>query len=132
MSIDRLSYMLSAIKNAAMVNKSSVEVTHTKECEAVAKVLKKQGFLTEVKVFKESGSPIKKLHLDFATDTLKNKITDLKRVSRPGRRIYIPCKSLGRSANGFGVYVVSTSRGMMSDNEARKKKLGGEVICEVY
>ena len=133
MSLDVLSNMLSTIKNAALVNKPYVEIMYTKQCEEVAKVLQKKGYLAGVKVFKDSGKPFKRLHIDLAYDlTGKSAITDLKRVSKPGRRIYKKTENLGRYMGGFGMRVISTPRGVLSDDEAKKKKLGGEVICQVY
>ena len=132
MSMDLLSNMLSAIKNAAMAGRVSVEVLYSKECEEVAKNLRKAGFLENVKVFKESGKSFKKLHLDIANENGFAKITDVKRLSKPGRRVYKSYKDIEKVAGGYGVLVVSTSRGIMEGSEARKKKLGGEYLCEIY
>ena len=129
--MDNLSNMLSSIKNAAMSGKPSIEIVHTKECEEVAKNLEKGGFLEKVKVFKEDESKVKKLHIDLVYENGISKITDVKRMSKPGRRYYRGYKKLGRTAGGFGITVISTSRGVMDSVEARKKKLGGEVICKV-
>lgn len=123
--------MLSAIKNASMVGKPFVEIIHTKESEEVAKRLQDVGFLENVKVFKEKGKPHKMLRLDIAYEKGLSKITDIRRISKPGRRVYKPAKDLPAVAGGYGVLVVSTSRGIMTGNEARKKKLGGELICAV-
>jgi small subunit ribosomal protein S8 len=131
MSNDRLSDMLSSIKNAAMAGKPFIEVLFTKECESVAKNLEKAGFLSGVKSFKPEGKPFKMLRLDLAYENGIAKISDVKRVSKPGRRVYKGYQELRPMAGGFGVRVVSTSRGVMSSIEAKKKKLGGEVICEV-
>lgn len=114
-----------------MASKPSIEVPHSNECEAVAKVLKSAGFLSEAKAFKPSGKKFKKLSLELAFEDGLPKVTDAKRVSKPGRRVYKPYSELHRIAAGYGVSVLSTSRGIMSGDEARKKKLGGEVICEV-
>lgn len=134
MSIDRLSNMLSTIKNASMAKKEVVEVIHTKECEAVANVLKENGYLTEVKVFKHKGSPAKGLHLELAKseDTEEFVLSDVKRVSKPGRRLYTNYSDIKLVMGGRGVLVLSTSRGVMSGKDARNKKLGGEILCEVY
>ena len=129
--MDRISNMLSAIKNAAMALKKSVEVIHTNECEAIAKLLKEKGFLENVKVFKETGKPYKMLHLELAYQAGSPKISQVSRVSKPGRRIYKGSADIKHVVGGYGFSVVSTSRGLMTDAEARKKKLGGEVICLV-
>lgn len=131
MSVDRLSNMLSALKNAVMVGKTFVELPHTKECEAAAKVLEKGGFLAGVKVFKEKELAYKMLHLEIVYEAGKAKFSDISRVSRPGKRVYKSAKEMRPVFSGFGICIVSTSRGVMSNTEARKKHLGGEVLCEV-
>lgn len=129
--MDRIANMLSSIKNAAMAQKASVEVIHTKECEAIAKLFKERGFLENVKVFKETGMPYKMLHLDLAYAAGSPKVTQVRRVSKPGRRIYKGSQDIKHVVGGYGFSVVSTSRGLMTDAEARKKKLGGEIVCFV-
>ncbi|OGC50673.1 30S ribosomal protein S8 [candidate division WWE3 bacterium RIFCSPLOWO2_01_FULL_37_15] len=129
---DRLANMLSTIKNAYAINKPSVEMSHSKQMEEVAKVLEKAGFLKNVKVFKESGVSFKKLHIDLTYDNGMAKISNLVRVSKPGRRVYKNYGDMKPVAGGFGVSVVSTSRGIMSDSDAKKRKLGGEVICAAW
>lgn len=132
MSTDIISNMLSSIRNASMVNKEFIELPHTKNIEAIAKVLQKGNFLKKVKGFKEKGSTHKGLHIDLAyEDSGAPMINEIKRVSKPGRRIYMRFGDIKRIKPEYGVLVVSTSRGIMSGEDARKKKLGGEVICEV-
>lgn len=132
MSTDTISNMLSAIKNASMVSKESIEIPFSKNNEAVAKVLEKGQFINKVKSFKEKGSSHKGLHIELAyEDSGASKIRDVKRVSKPGRRMYYGKRDIKKIKPEFGVLVVSTSRGIMSGEEARTKKLGGEVICEV-
>jgi small subunit ribosomal protein S8 len=126
--MDTLSNMLSAMKNGIMSGKLSVEVPYSKASEKVLHVMKDSKVIENYKVFKESEKPGKKIHVDF----IEGKITDLRRVSKPGRRIYRAAADLKTVSNGFGIGVVSTSRGVMSVNEAKKKKLGGEVICEIW
>ena len=132
MSMDRLSNMLSAIKNASMAGKKVVEIMYSKECEEVAKVLRDKGFLESVKVFKPEKTSVKRIHIELAAEDNVFTLTEARRVSRPGRRIYKGADEIGTYKRGFGVMVVSTSKGIMSSAEARKKKIGGEIICEVY
>ena len=132
MSIDRLSNMVSSIKNGAMAKKDFIEVPYSIECESIAKVLEQKGFLEGVKVFKKEKSNLKMIRLGFVKDGDEIKISEAKRVSKPGRRIYKGAKEFRPVLQGLGVLVVSTSRGIMAGEEARKKKLGGEVLCEVY
>lgn len=132
MSIDRISNMLSSIKNCSMAGRGHLEVPFTRECESVAKILKEKGFIEEVKVFKKEKSTTKYLSLDLAKDGDSIKLSQARVVSKPGRRVYKGYQDLHPVLQGLGILVVSTSRGIMDGQEARKKKLGGEVICEVY
>ena len=131
--MDTIANLLSSIKNASMVKKSSLEVPYSKMNERILTILKEKGFLEAVKVFKHKDSVIKGLHVDLKyTETKKPFISEAKRVSKPGRRIYLGSKELEIVRNGYGVWIVSTSRGLMAVDDAKKKKLGGEIICEVY
>lgn len=132
MSIDRISNMLSSVKNSSMAERDVVEVVYSKECESVAKVLKDKGFFEEVKVFKKEDSSIKMMKIVLAKEDGRIIISHVKRISKPGRRIYRGWKELKPVLQGLGVLIVSTSRGIMSGGEAYKKKLGGEVVGEVY
>lgn len=133
MSTDTLSNILSMIKNGALAKKPFIETMYTKQAEAVAKVLEAKGFLKNVKVFKEKDSSHKKIHLDIEyQENGLPKITEVKRISKPGRRIYLSSKDLKVSKSGYGTFVVSTSRGVMDSKDAKYKKLGGEVLCEVF
>jgi small subunit ribosomal protein S8 len=131
--MDPIANLLSKIKNAALVGKEYVEVSYSKEKEAIMRVLEKEGFVKKVKVFKPKDEPAKGLHIDLAyNDNRLPVIMDLRRVSKPGRRIYRKSTELKSVKGGYGLLVVSTSRGIMSGAEARKKRLGGELICEVW
>ena len=132
MSVDTLSNMTSAIKNSVMAGKSYLELPYSRQCEEVAKVIKERGFFENVKVFKVKGLPFKRLGITLALENGVSKISEIKRISKPGYRVYKKSEELGRTRGGFGYLIVSTSRGIMGGSEARKKKLGGEVICEVY
>ena len=132
MSIDRISNMLSAIKNASMVGKDFIEIGLSKECESIAKALQKGNFVSEVKVFKPKEAKRKMLRIDLINEEGNPKIRDIRRVSKPGKRIYRGAGQLRPVQGGYGLLIVSTSRGVMSGDEAKKKKLGGEVLCEVY
>lgn len=131
--MDSLANMLSTIKNASMVRKSFVEMPYTKKREKVAGVLKEKGFLRAVKIFKFKEKSFKGLHLELAyLEDGEPKLREIKRVSKPGRRIYRKAQELYPLKGGYGLLVVSTSRGIMSGVEARKKHLGGEVICKAW
>jgi small subunit ribosomal protein S8 len=131
-NMDKISQMLSSIKNAAMARKAELSVDYSQECENIAKILKERKFLEEVKTFKPKDSNFKKLNLVLSYEDGLPRITDVKRVSKPGQRIYRGYDKIYRVQSGYGVAVVSTSRGILSGEEAKKKKLGGEVICHVF
>lgn len=132
MSLDRLSNMISSIKNISMSGRDSLEIPFTFECESVAKVLKDKGFVEEVKTFKKEQSSSKMLKITLAKEGNVIKISEAKRISKPGRRAYIGYRDIRPVLQGLGIMILSTSRGIMDGQEARKKKLGGEIICEIY
>ncbi|MBD3366095.1 30S ribosomal protein S8 [candidate division WWE3 bacterium] len=131
--MDTLSNMLSTIKNAYLVRKEAVEVPYSKQSEAVAKVLEASGFVKKVKSFKHKGKAYKGLSIELSYDeTDLPKLMNVRRISKPGRRIYKKADEIRSVKGGYGVLVVSTPRGIMSGDEARKRRLGGELICEVW
>jgi small subunit ribosomal protein S8 len=96
--------------------------------EDLAKILVKEGYLEKVKNFKEKGRPGKMLHLDLKYENGNPVVSEIRRLSKPGQRIYVTTKKLPRQFRG--ITVVSTPRGLLTAKEARKKGLGGELICE--
>lgn len=127
--MDPIGDMLTRIRNAYLRRKESVELPHSKMKGELAKLLVKEGYLEKAKNFKESGRPGKMIHLDLKYASGEPAISEVKRVSKTSRRIYSAAKKLPRKFRG--ITVVSTSQGLMTDKEARKKGLGGEIVCEV-
>ena len=115
-----------------MSGKKAVEFHYSKMVESVLKLLKEEGFLTEVRIFKPEGGSSKMIHVDLAFEGGAARISQIKRVSKPGRRIYSGSKELKNALGKYGLTVVSTSQGVMKAADAKKKHLGGEVICEVF
>jgi small subunit ribosomal protein S8 len=131
--MDTIANLLTSLKNASMVSKETIEVPYSKLSEEILKLCQQTGFINSVKVFKHKDSVIKGLSVDLAYfDNGKAKISEAKRVSRPGRRIYRASNDLRDERKDYGLTVVSTSRGLMSIAEAKKKHLGGELVCEIY
>ena len=131
MNLDPVSDYLTRIRNATLVNKPSVVVPHSNFKYELSRLLKDQGYISDVKV-NENGSK-KEIHIDLKyTESGKSVLAGLNRLSKPGRRVYVGSDKLPRNNGGLGTVVVSTSRGLLPDSEARKKKLGGELICEVW
>ena len=126
---DPIADMLTRIRNAQLANKSSVEIPFSKLKKSIADVLDKEGYIDVVGV-KEGRPSLLLVKLKY--DNKKPLITSLKRESKPGHRMYRKAQELPRILNDYGVAIVSTSNGLMTNKEARKKGLGGEVICSVY
>ncbi len=130
MMTDQIADMLTRIKNAIMAKHKEVKIPHSKMKEKIAELLKKEGFIENYEVIGEI--PRKEILIKFKIYKDKNAITDLKRISKPGRRIYVSKDEIPWVMNGLGIAIISTSKGILTDREARKKKIGGEVICYVW
>ncbi|HET7630155.1 MAG TPA: 30S ribosomal protein S8 [Candidatus Saccharimonadales bacterium] len=129
-STDPIADMLTRIRNAILVGKSEVRLPSSKLKVTVAKELKKAGYLHDVKT--EKGSPRDTLVITINQAGQNALINHVSRVSRPGRRVYSSAADIPRVKNGRGLILVSTSKGVMDGQSARKARLGGELICEVY
>jgi small subunit ribosomal protein S8 len=126
---DPISDMLTRIRNAGRALLPAIELPHSNIKENVANVLKQQGFVTEVSV---DSKPLKKLKIKLKYDGKKPVIEGLKRISKPGLRKYVGAAKIPRVRGGLGVAIVSTSEGVMTDVQARKKNLGGELLCYIW
>jgi small subunit ribosomal protein S8 len=125
---DTLGDLINRLKTvAALPNGKAIEVPLCKLNESVAKLLEKLGYVQNVRVFKASATSHKSLHLETT-----NKVTDLRRISKPGRRVYLGYSELRPVLGGVGVAILSTPRGIMTDRAARKFKVGGEVLFEIW
>ncbi len=130
MYTDPISDMLTRIRNALAANKGELVMPYSKFKHSLANVLLAEGFISGVN---ELPGRVKSLQLNLKYDqTGSPVITGIKRVSTPGQRIYLPVTRIPRTNGGFGVTVVSTSRGLVTDKQARKERLGGEVVCQVW
>lgn len=127
---DPIADMLTRIRNAIAVGKNEVSLPHSKAKEAVAVSLRDSGFLYDVKV-NELGVG-KQLHIVINLDGENAKITEIKRLSKPGRRAYTNAREIPSVKRGRGVLIISTSKGLMTGEEAKAKGVGGELICQVY
>jgi len=133
-SSDPVGDMLAMIKNAYGRRHKRVSLPHSRLKEGVAKVLRSEGYLEDVKtVADEKAAWLKSLHLYLKYDSDgQSVISDIKRVSKPGCRIFRGVDNLGRIMDGLGVQVLSTSKGILSDRQAKKQRVGGELICKVW
>ena len=126
---DPISDMLTRIRNAGRALLPAVELPHSRMKESVAKILKSEGYVADVAV---EGNTIKKLKIRLKYQGKKNVIEGLKRVSRPGLRRYVGATEIPRVLSGMGVSIVSTPEGVMTGAQAKKKNLGGELLCQVW
>jgi small subunit ribosomal protein S8 len=131
MMTDPIGDMLIRLKNALMARHKSVIVPASKMKLEIARILKEEGYIEDYRYIKEETQP--KIEIILKYDENKRPIiAGVKRVSKPGRRIYKGYRDLPKVLDGFGIAIVSTSQGIMTDHEARKRKVGGEVICEIW
>ena len=127
---DPIADMLTRIRNAIAVRKNVVTMPHSKAKEAVAKLLQSSGFIAEVRT--TDASIGKTLAITINGESENAKITEIQRLSKPGRRYYVGAKEIPRVKGGRGVVIVSTSKGMMTGKDAVAAGVGGELICKVY
>ena len=128
---DPISDLLTRIRNAVMVSKSNIQIPHSKFKFQLTSLLKDEGYVSDVKITGEGTKKIINIELKYSEDGA-SVISGMNRLSKPGNRVYSSFDKLPRNNGGLGTVVVSTSRGLLSDSEARKRKLGGELICEVW
>jgi small subunit ribosomal protein S8 len=129
-STDPIADLLTRIRNAIKVGKAEITVPTSKQKETVARVLKAAGYLKDVKV--EKAEPRANLVVTIMDEGEASTIHEINRVSKPGRRVYAGAKEIPKVKSGRGVYLVSTSKGVMTSREAVRAGLGGELICRVY
>lgn len=131
MHSDPIADMLTRIRNAEHAGREDVAVKASGICRSIAEVLKNEGYISGFdKIDDATGQGIIRILLKYAPDGTPA-ITEIKRVSKTGRRIYSPVKSLPYVMNGMGIVIVSTSKGVMTDKQCRAENLGGEIICTV-
>ena len=126
---DPVADMLTRLRNANNALLTDVEVNHSKLKESIAGILKREGYLADYSV---EGKPAKKIKMKLKFNGRKGVIAGLKRVSKPGLRRYVGATEIPRVLNGMGISIVSTPRGVMTGNEARKQNVGGELVAFVW
>lgn len=140
--LDSISDMLARIRNAIMAKKGEVVMPYSKIKFNLSKILEKEKLIEKVEILesakvavrrKENENRFSQIKLILKYDAEGRPIiNNLKRISRPGRRLYVKKDDIPRVLNGFGLAIISTPRGLMTGEEARKKQIGGEVICEIW
>lgn len=127
---DPIADMLTRIRNAATARRSSLSMPYSKIKEQIARILKDNGYIEGYKV--DDSGPFKAIQITLAESTDGPVITTISRISKPGRRIYAGKSEIPSVLGGRGIIIVSTSGGVMTGKEARRKGLGGELICKVW
>ena len=128
---DPIADLLTRIRNANMVRHEKLEVPASKMKKDVADILKREGFIRDVEFIEDNKQGILRIFLKYGANN-ERVITGIKRISKPGLRVYAKADDVPRVLSGLGIAIVSTSQGVISDKEARAKKIGGEVIAYVW
>jgi len=128
---DPIADMLTRIRNAIAANHTRVDIPGSKLKTEVARILKEEGYINNFSTKEEGGKYMIRVFLRYDTKGVSS-ITHLARVSRPGRRVYVGSSDIPKVLGGYGVNIVSTSRGLMSGKKARQENVGGEILAEVY
>ena len=127
---DPIADMLTRIRNAVRVNKEQVNIKASKICEGIAAVLKMEGYIEDFDRIDDGNQGMLRIMLKYDQED-RPIINEITRASKPGRRIYSPVDKIPRVLAGLGIAIVSTSKGVMSDNSCRENKVGGEILCTV-
>ncbi len=129
---DPIADMLTRIRNGSRVHFKSVDVSLSRTNQNVCKVLKKSGYISGYDVKKGTqGHEMLRIYLKYP-DTKRAGITDIQRISKPGRRVYVSSEKIPKVLDGYGIAVISTSQGVMTDKEAKALNIGGELLCSVW
>ena len=127
---DPIGDMIARIKNAQLRNHKKVELPSSNFKVKILDILKSEGFIIDYKINKETKKPIVMVDLKYHSGNPV--ISTIERISKPGRRIFSSAESLPKINNGLGIAIISTPKGVMTDVDARKQKIGGEIICKVF
>ena len=130
-STDFIGDFLTRIRNSSRAGQEKVTTPASKLALRVAEILKQEGFIDSFKPFSEGNKHFVRIHLKYLRGGRQPVIQGIRRSSKPGRRVYVGCDEIPRVLGGLGISFVSTSRGIMVDREARKARVGGELICKV-
>ena len=128
---DPIADMLTRIRNGSTAEFDEVDMPLSKVKVGIATILKREGYIKNFKVLNEEKKGVLRIYLEYDAQN-RGLATKIKRVSKPSRRVYIKSKKIPKVLNGYGINIVSTSKGIITDHEARKLNLGGEIICSVW
>ena len=131
MMTDPIADMLTRIRNAVKVEKETLDVPYSKIKAGVVDVLKREGYIWNYEIVEGSPSNTIRIQLKYSMSG-ERVIKSIRKISKPGRRIYAGAKDLRPVLNGLGIYILSTNKGVVSDREAREQNVGGEILCEIW
>ncbi|MBT3690548.1 30S ribosomal protein S8 [bacterium] len=129
MMTDPIADMLTRIRNAVAINKPEVILPYSKIKHEIAKILKSEGYVSDIEKVEDNFNSLK---LVLKYNNKESVISHIKRVSKPGRRVYIGRQEIPYILNDLGIAILSTSQGVMSNRQARRARVGGEIICEIW
>ena len=132
MVTDNIADMLTRIRNANMVKHQIVEIPATKMSKAIAKILKEEGFIENFETYSKNLYDYLLLSLKYKGQSRERVINKIKRISKPGLRIYVNSQKLPNVLNGLGIAILSTSKGIMTNTKAKELGIGGEVLCYIW
>lgn len=130
MITDPIGDFITRIKNAVMAKHNTVAVPYSKLKESLGDILKKEGYITDMVI--DTTKPFPELVMTLKYVGKAAAVTDVRRMSKPGRRLYVPAKQIPRALGGYGITIVSTNRGVLTDADARKMNVGGELLCQIW
>jgi small subunit ribosomal protein S8 len=128
---DPVSDFLTRVRNAINARHQKVDVPHSKLKVEIARILKEEGYIANFKATEEEGRKVLRVYLKYGPDN-SSPISDVKRISRPGCRVYVGHAEIPRILGGLGINILTTPKGVMTGRQARKEGVGGEVLCEIY
>ncbi|MCK5286604.1 MAG: 30S ribosomal protein S8 [Thermodesulfovibrionia bacterium] len=131
MMTDPIADMLTRIRNANMIRAEKVDIPASKLKLEITKILKEKGFIKGYKVFKDKKQGVLRISLKYASDG-ERVITGLKKITKPGRRVYADKNHIPTAMGGFGIVLISTSRGIVTDDSCRQQGIGGEILCSIW
>ena len=129
--MDTVSEFLTRVRNAGLAKHEKVDVPSSSLRVGIATVLRDTGYIRNFKVVKDGKQGIMRIYLNYREDG-KHAISDIRRVSRPGRRFYVRCQEIPTVRSGYGMSILSTSQGILGSKQATEKKLGGELLCTIW
>ena len=127
---DPIADMIIRIKNACMAERKDLVMPHSRVKEAIIKLLKENNYITDYEVIEKA--PQKEIKIVLRYVGKLSAITDVKRVSKPGKRTYVKASEIPKTLNGYGLTILSSNLGIMDDKAARKAKVGGEILCQIW